>query len=243
MTRIRAAGLLVAAITVAVAGLAPIRAAAQTGPGEAGAEIPAYKPPPRGAPGGRVGGASRGTVKAAAPLPKIDLLAPRDHAGLTLSPIPSLYFFVSGPVAWPMRLTISAPLRPSPVLEIAIPSPRAAGIYRLDLGAYPVRLQRGVIYTWSVSAILDPAAPARDVVASASLLVVAPDPAVMAAAGAPPAHRAALFAHAGLWYDAIASAAEAEGLDRHAALDALMAEVGLVEPVRYDRRGAAAGAR
>ena len=39
------------------------------------------------------------------------------------------------------------------------------------------------------------------------------------------------------------SAAEAEGLDRHAALDALMAEVGLVEPVRYDRRGAAAGAR
>jgi len=36
-----------------------------------------------------------------------------------------------------------------------------------------------------------------------------------------------LFADAGLWYDAVAAAAD---LDQHAALDALMNEVGLVEP-------------
>jgi hypothetical protein len=39
----------------------------------------------------------------------------------------------------------------------------------------------------------------------------------------------------GLWYDAIAAAAEQGAFDRHAAVDALMNEVGHVEPARYDR--------
>jgi hypothetical protein len=96
-----------------------------------------------------------------------------------------------------------------------------------------------VLYTWSVSVILNPQAPSRDIVASASLLRTA------AVAGldnglyrAPANQRAALLAQAGLWYDAVAAAAEMEGFDRHAALDALMDEAGLVEPARYDRQAA-----
>jgi hypothetical protein len=54
---------------------------------------------------------------------------------------------------------------------------------------------------------------------------VSADPRLDDAVGtASPARRAALFAEAGLWYDAVAAAA---GLGQQTALDALMSEVGL----------------
>ena len=189
---------------------------------------PVYKPPLRGAPGGRVGGASRGTIKPITPLPVIDLLAPADHAGLTASAAPTLYFRVSRRVNYPMRLTISAPWQPVPVIETNIPSPPAAGIYAVRLADHRVRLDTGIVYTWSISVILNPDVPSRNIVASASLLPVPPDPRLEDAVRAdPPASRAALLASAGLWYDAVAAAA---GLDQQTALDALMSEVGLTRP-------------
>jgi hypothetical protein len=202
---------------------------------------PAYKPPPRGAPGGRVGGASRGTVKATIPLPTIDLLAPDGHTGLTTSATPTLYFFVSRAIDWPTQFTISTSTQPKPILEVNIPEPRGAGVYSVRTADYPVRLEPGVLYTWSVSIILNPKARSRDIVASASLLRTAAEPVIEAASrAAPPNRRAALLAQAGLWYDAVASAADASALDRHAILDELMSEVGLVEPARYDRQSAGA---
>jgi Domain of Unknown Function (DUF928) len=226
----------------ALAASAP--ALAQTGQPSAAApqaeQLPAYKPPPRGAPGGRVGGASRGTYRTAAPLPIIELLAPEDQAGLSANPAPTLYYFVSGPVYWPTRFTISAPMQPVPVIDAKLTPPSVAGIYALHVSDYQVRLQPGIIYTWSVSAIIDPNARSRDLVATASLLVATPDPAVENAARiAPPVQRAGLYAQAGFWYDAVAAAAEAAPFDRDAALDALMSEVGLTKP-EYDRHTAAA---
>jgi hypothetical protein len=196
-----------------------------------------YKPPPRGAPGGRVGGASRGTIKATVPLPTIELLAPDGHAGLTTSPTPTLYFFVSQPITWPIQFTISAPTRSNPLVEANIPAPRQAGIYALRTADYRVRLEPGLLYTWSVSVILNLEARSRDIVASASLLRIVPDPAIESALrGASTNQRAVLPAQAGLWYDAVAAAVDIQAFDRHAALDALMNEVGLVEPARYDRQ-------
>jgi Domain of Unknown Function (DUF928) len=204
---------------------------------EQAASEPKYKPPPRGAPGGRVGGASRGTVKTTVPLPTVELLAPDGHAGLTTSATPTLYFFVSQPVSWPTQLTISAPARPNPLVEVNIPAPRRAGVYTLRTADYHVRLEPGVLYTWSVSVILNPEARSRDIVASASLLRTAPDPTMESALlGMSASGRAVLLAQAGLWYDAVAAAGDIEAFDRHAALDALMNEVGLVEAARYDRQ-------
>jgi hypothetical protein len=203
----------------------PQRAPEPGGQPEAASPPPAYKPPLRGAPGGRVGGASRGTVKPVTPLATIDLLAPDGHSGLTASATPTLYFYVSRRVNYPTRLTISAPRQPLPIIEANIPSPLAAGIYAVRLGDYRVRLEPGLVYTWSVSIILNPDTPSRDVVASASLLRVPPDLNFEAAVRAAPApRRAALFADAGLWYDAVAAAAD---LDQHAALAELLSEVGL----------------
>jgi hypothetical protein len=230
------------AIAIAVVFIASIPSVAQqsaTPPAqsEQAASVPKYKPPPRGAPGGRVGGASRGTVRATVALPRIELLAPEGHAGLTTSPTPTLYFFVSQPVTWPTQFTISAPSRPNPLVEVNIPAPRQAGVYAIRTADYHIRLEPGVLYTWSVSVILNPEARSRDIVASASLLRTTPDPATESALrGVSSSQRAVLLAQAGLWYDAVAAAADIEAFDRHAALDALMNEVGLVEPARYDHQ-------
>src|SRR5207245_2663381 len=178
---------------------APIAAEDETPP-----PAPAYKPPPRGAPGGRVGGASRGTVKVTAPLPTIELLAPDGHTGLTTGATPTLYFFVSQPIAWPTQFTISTASQPRPLLEVNIPAPRQPGVYSIRTADYPVRLEPGVLYTWSVSVILNPKSRSRDIVASASLLRTAAESTLEVGLGAAlPNRRAVLLAQAGLWYDAV----------------------------------------
>src|SRR5207245_9611561 len=106
--------------------LLPAPSAAQTETPAAATEEdaparPDYKPPARGAPGGRVGGASRGTVKVTAPLPTIELLAPDGHAGQTISPAPTLYFSVSRATIWPTQFTIISPLHIKPVIDAIIP--------------------------------------------------------------------------------------------------------------------------
>jgi hypothetical protein len=224
-------------LAVAVAGAAraqsPIDAQSPADKPVDAAPPPVYKPPLRGAPGGRVGGASRSAVHISTPLPVIELLAPADHAGVTATATPTLLYFVSRPVTWPTQFTISAPMQPAPVLETTIPSPRAAGIYALRPGDYRVRLSPGIVYTWSVSIVLDPRAWSRNIVASGTIVF---DPTVDSAAAAmPPLRRAALLAGAGVWYDAVAAAAEAQNLDRHAALDALIREVGLTEAAAYEQ--------
>jgi len=199
-----------------------------------------YKPPLRGAPGGRVGGASRGAGKLAATLPSIELIAPLDHTGETVTATPTLYFYVSQPVALPTQFTISAPLRPAPLLEATFASPPARGLYPLRLADYHVQLEPGVVYTWSVSAIVDTKRWSRNVVASATILRVPTEAAAEAAMRAAGPSRAAALAGAGLWYDAVAAAADSQNLDRHAALDRLLTEVGLTGPADADRALAAA---
>lgn len=222
----QAAALLVFAVAAFLFGPL-LRAAPPSPPTD---QPPVYKPPLRGAPGGRVGGASRGTVKLAVTLPTIDLIAPDGEAGETTRAAPTLYYHVSGPVTLPTRLTISAPWQAAPVIETLIPSPGAAGIYPVPLAQYGVRLETGIVYTWSISAVVNPLDPSRDVVASASLLRIS-DPAVEEQARtASPERRAAICAEHGLWYDAVAAAADAANTDRERALHALMQEVGLALP-------------
>ena len=110
----------------------------------------------------------------------------------------------------------------------------------MRLADYHVQLQPGIVYSWSISAVTDPKNWSRNAVASATIEHVALDPQLDSAVrAAQPAGRAALFAKAGLWYDAIAAAAENANLDRHAALDELLTEGGLAEPASFDRAAAA----
>jgi Domain of Unknown Function (DUF928) len=183
-----------------------------------------------------LGPLSADLVEAAVPLPTIELLAPEEHAGLTANATPTVCLFVSQAVTWPIHFTISAPAQANPLVEVNLPAPRRAGISAIRTADYRVRLEPGVIYTWSVSVILDPKARSHDIVASASLLRTAADPSMEnALRGATGNQRTVLLAQAGLWYDAVAAAADFQAFDRHPALDALMKEVGLVEPATYDR--------
>jgi hypothetical protein len=223
-------GLLAAAVAAP-----PVPAAAQVGT----AQETVYKPPLRGAPGQRVGAASRGLDTVSAPGLTIDLLAPDGHAGQTISQAPTLYYFVSARIDQRMQLTISAPRRPAPLLETDIPAPKAPGLYAVRLADMRVQLDENTLYTWSISVITDPRERANDIVASASLLRTVPDPGLDSAIRAsPPPRRAALLAQAGLWYDAVSAAAETRDQDRHAALDSLLDQVGLTEAARYDRQSA-----
>jgi len=237
MTRTRTiliAGLLVGALVAAptrsfAQSDAPADSNAAPAPAAAAdAASPApYKPPLRGAPGGRVGGASRGMVQSDVPWPTIEPIAPADHTGLTALATPTLYFFVSSAVNWPTQLTISAPLQARPVLEVTIPSPPSAGIYIVRLADYRVRLDPGLVYTWSISAVVDPHAWSRNIVGSATI--------ERTAEASPAAGGAAALATAGLWFDAIDAAAGTA--DRHAALDSLLQQVGLNGAARFDRAG------
>lgn len=193
---------------------------------ESTAAAPTFKPPPRGAPGGRTGGATRSAAAPAVPLPIIELLAPADQAGVTVSPDPTFYFYISLPARWPMQFTISAPLQAAPVIETTIPSASAPGIYAVPLAAYRVRLQPGIVYTWSVSVVLDPHAWSRNVVASAGI-VYDPGAAAPTLAAMPPMSRAAALAEAGIWYDTVDLVAKAQGLIAQGALGSLMRQVGL----------------
>ena len=206
-------------------------------PAAAAAPPAIYRPPLRGAPGGRVGGASRSALVPAEPLPVISLFAPADHTGLTASSEPSLYFFISRGSRWPTELAIAAPGQAAPVLDTRIPTPTAAGIYALPLARYHVHLQPGVIYTWSVSVVLDPHAWSRNIVASATIMFE-PQQAARPGPGIAPAQRVAELAGAGLWYDAIAAAIADEDRDGHVAVDALLHQVGLDAAAAYDRQAA-----
>jgi hypothetical protein len=118
---------------------------------------------------------------------------------------------------WPVQFTISAPMQPAPIVEVMLPSATAAGVNAVSTGGYGVRLQPGILYTWSISVVLDPRAWSRNIVASATILY---DPAAATIAARTPG--AATLADAGLWYDAIAAAVDEGNRGSSAALAALM---------------------
>jgi hypothetical protein len=206
-----------------------------------GDALPTYKPPLRGAPGGRLGGASRGGETGG--VPTIEPLAPDGIAGQTTDASPTLYYFISRAPSQPLRLTIRSQNVAQSLVDAAIPPPRTAGIQAIRLSDYRAQLQLGTIYVWSVSLALDPNMPSRNIVASATIQRVTPDASLDGAVrAAAPLRRVALLAGAGLWYDAVAAAVEAQNLDRHAALDALLEQVDLRDAAAADRALAGGGA-
>lgn len=193
------------------------------------ASAPAYKPPLRGAPGGRVGGGTRGTGREAFVL---SVLAP-SHTGLTTREQPVLYWFISSPSSHPVELTLVDPQKTDPLIELKIQPPVAAGVHQLRLAEYGVKLEPTVAYQWYVAVMPDTGRRSKDILAGASLerVAMAPD-LVTKLSKAAKADRPAVYAGEGIWYDAIASLNELiDESPQNAALkaqrSALLREVGL----------------
>jgi hypothetical protein len=193
--------------------------------------VPVYKPPQRGAPGGRVGGGTRGTP--GRDIFVLSVLAP-DHTGLTLKEQPSLFWSISAPTALPVAITIVDPNAVEPLLEMEVPGPVLSGVHRVRLADFGVRLAPGVPYQWSVAVIPDRARRSRDILASATIERVASDGGGVITDDL--REVAARHAQAGIWYDALEAICDRierspgdATAKRHRA--ALLAQVGLPELV------------
>jgi hypothetical protein len=164
--------------------------------------VPVYKPPMRGAPGGRVGGGTRGV--AGRDVFVLSVLAP-DHKALTVSDQPALYWFISSDTSLPIELAIADPNATEPLLETRLPSPAPRGVHRIRLADFAVKLEPGVAYRWSVTVVPDANRRSRDILASGTIERVEPS-AVLAARlqSARTGDLPFIYAEEGIWYDALA---------------------------------------
>ncbi len=163
---------------------------------------PVYKPPLRGAPGGRIGGGTRGTGREVFVL---SVLAP-DHSALTTQAQPSLYWYISNPTSLPIEFTIMDPETPQPVLETRLPSPAHAGIQVIRLSEHGVRLAPDVAYRWYVAVVPNAGHRSRDILAGGAIQRVQPSVDLVAALDrAQRTDLPSLYAEAGFWYDALAA--------------------------------------
>jgi hypothetical protein len=197
----------------------------------ASAPVPVYKPPLRGAPGGRVGGGTRGTGREVFVL---SVLAP-DHSGLTVSEQPSLYWFISTGTSAPVELTVTDPNAAQPLLELRIPPPVKAGVHRLRLTDHGVKLAPGIAYRWYVSVVSESGRRSRDVLAGGTIERADGPPGLGARVSqASRSDLPFIYADAGFWYDALAAVsdlieAKPEDVALRKQRAALMAQVGLPE--------------
>jgi hypothetical protein len=201
----------------------------------------AYKPPLRGAPLTRVGGGTRSFGSALA----VNVLAPSD-TGYTLQEKPTIYWFASQPVDKPVELTITSTESlqdaAKPLLEITLQPPLAKGIHAFRLSDHGVALKPGVEYQWFVAVVHNAAQRSNDVIAGGTIKRVTDSPVQAQLKQASPAQLPAIYAEAGIWYDAIdqlsrqisANQSDRQLRDRRAAL---LEQVGLREAAAFDRGG------
>jgi hypothetical protein len=174
-------------------------------PAAATVAAPVYKPPLRGAPGGRLGGGTRG---AGGDVYVLSVLAP-DHSGLTLQEEPSLYWYISRPTSLPVEFTIMDPSTVQPVLEMRIAPPISPGVHRIRLSDHGVRLAPDAVYRWYVAIVPDTGRRSRDILAGGTIQRVQPTAELSAKLReARPEEAPFIYAEAGLWYDALAAMSE-----------------------------------
>jgi hypothetical protein len=175
--------------------------ALQSARSAAAADMPEYIPPVRSAPGGRVGGSTRGPGTP----PTLSALAP-DHTGLTIQEQPSLYWYLSKPTSYPIEFTIIDDRAIQPLIERRLSGSLQPGMQRVRLAEYGLRLSVGVLYRWSVALVVDPDNRSRDVIAGGAIERIAPPTELRAKLARAGKTRAPyLYAEAGLWYDALAA--------------------------------------
>ncbi|HEY7520741.1 MAG TPA: DUF928 domain-containing protein [Methylomirabilota bacterium] len=216
-------------LTVVLGGLPSHLAAQQTQPAAPSVAVPVYKPPLRGAPGGRVGGGTRGTPR---DMFMLTALAP-DHSGLTMQEQPPLFWFISGSTSFPVELTITDPRAPRPLVETRLTSPVPAGVHAIRLADHGVRLAPGVQYRWFVAVVPDQGRRSRDILAGGTIeRIDVPDALRSRVETTPREQLPFVYAEAGLWYDALATVSElierAPGSREHRQQrSALLSQVGL----------------
>jgi len=199
---------------------------------------PLYQPPRRGAPGGRVGGGTRGPSRG---LPLLYALVP-DHVAVTAEEQPPLVWYLSKATSFPLEFTVLEGIGVEPLLEVPLSSPAEPGIQIIPLAQYDLKFETGKIYQWFVSLIPDPARRSKDIIAGGMLEVKRlPENIAEAVKQATPQDATKLLAKAGFWYDAmgvISHGIQANPTDRalHDVRAALLDQVDLHTVAQIDRQ-------
>jgi hypothetical protein len=198
---------------------------------------PLYRPPQRGAPGGRVGGGTRGP---SATLPLLWALVP-DHVGLSTELQPRLVWYLSKVTTYPLEFTIIDETGVTTLLEKPLSSPTQPGIQIIRLTDYDLKLEKGKTYQWFVSLVSDSEYRSTDIV-TGGMIQVGDVPASLGenVKDANPVEAAKLWAQAGFWYDAmglISSSIQANpsNAQMHDLRASLLEEVNLDTPAQGDR--------
>lgn len=217
---------------------ASVTSEAKGGVPEAMGDMPTYKPPLRGAPGGRIGGGTRGGGGESRYL---SALVP-DHTGSTVQEQPSLYWFLSQPTKYPVEFTVIEAKTQKPLVETRITQPVQPGVQCVRLADHGVRLKTGVHYQWFVALVPDPGQRSKDIIAGGEIQRVDLQAGVRAKLeGAGKAKAPFVYAEAGLWYDALSALADliASKPDNSLYLRqraSLLRQVGLKEVADYEAR-------
>jgi hypothetical protein len=196
--------------------------------------VPIYKPPVRGAPGGRVGGGTRGKDQTFT----LSVLAP-NHTGLTSQEQPVLYWYISKPISAPIVFTLSDD-DAKPLVEQVLTPPFTAGVQRLRLADFGTRLASGKQYQWYVGLIPDSKRRSKDILAGATIERAGlPEPVASRISKASVGEVIGIYAETGHWYDAMAILSDLiEANPSDVALRsqrvALMRQVGLNDIAEYD---------
>ena len=197
-----------------------------------------YQPPQRGAPGGRVGGGTRGPMT---DLPLLWALAP-DHVGLSSEVQPRLVWYLSKPTTYPLEFTLIDESGVTPIIEKRLSSPTESGIHIIQLADYDLKLEKGKTYQWFVSLVSDPEHRSADIIGG-GMIEVGDVPASLAEElrNANPVEATRLWGQAGFWYDAIGVIStniqsHPSDAEMHHVRASLLEEVDLDTPAQVDRQ-------
>jgi hypothetical protein len=200
--------------------------------------IPIYRPPLRGAPGGRVGGGTRGIGEI---LVTLFVLAP-NHVGLTVQEQPNLYWYLSKSTSIPIEVTIIIEEAIYPLLEKRLLIPAESGIHTIRLKDFNISLSIGTQYRWFLAIVPEPNRRSRDIIAGGIIERIEPPEAL---------HKkliqgdkeamGQIFAEEGIWYDAIATLSELIETNPDDTVlreqrATLLEQVGLSEVAQYDMK-------
>jgi hypothetical protein len=160
--------------------------------------------PDRGKPVKPTGGATRGSDKK---IPLMFALTP-DHVGQTVSAQPSLFWYIERipDVSMRIEFTLYDQASDEPEVEVTLAAPDRAGIQRIRLADYGVKLEPGAEYEWAVTLIVDSEKRSKDVVVTGWIDRIEHSGQLTARLKSEgDARSAAIYAEEGIWYDSFAA--------------------------------------
>jgi len=202
-----------------------------------------------GFPTGSVAGRSRGTKACLSDdsgdrntTLTLSVLTPADHIGLTVHEQPSIYWYLSAETNCRIDLTLTDEQTIEPLLELILSPPIKPGVQRIGLADHKIHLAPGVQYHWSVALVPDPEHRSKDIIAAGEIKRIdATEMLQTKLAQANKMEVAAVYAEAGLWYDALTTISDliAE-VPQNPVLRmqraALLEQVRLPEVAEYEKR-------